>query len=58
MVTTGGAAVCGAIDRRVIYDMFIESVSLFIVSVLYCSQMELRLDFWEDELTNPIAPVT
>jgi Cu(I)/Ag(I) efflux system membrane protein CusA/SilA len=44
MVATGrGADVARAMALPVFFGMFIELVSLFVVPVLYCGYMELKL---------------
>jgi Cu(I)/Ag(I) efflux system membrane protein CusA/SilA len=50
MIATGrGADVARAMALPVFFGMFIELVSLFVVPVLYCGYMEMRLNLRPQE---------
>ena len=52
MLATGrGADVARAMALPVFFGMFIELVSLFVVPVLYCGYMEMKLNLAPQELT-------
>ena len=58
MLATGrGADVARAMALPVFFGMFIELVSLFVVPVLYCGYMEMKLNLSNGiELSNELAP--
>ena len=57
MLATGrGADVARAMALPVFFGMFIELVSLFVVPVLYCGYMEMKLNLTSDiERPNELA---
>jgi len=55
MATGRGSDVARAMALPVFFGMFIELVSLFVVPVLYCGYMEMKLNFGA---MRPLPPVT
>jgi Cu(I)/Ag(I) efflux system membrane protein CusA/SilA len=54
MATGRGADVARAMALPVFFGMFIELVSLFVVPVLYCGYMEMKLNLQSGEPTFPL----
>jgi Cu(I)/Ag(I) efflux system membrane protein CusA/SilA len=54
MATGRGADVARAMALPVFFGMFVELVSLFVVPVLYCGYMEMKLNLQSDEPAFPL----